>query len=107
MPTQPEAQLEEELIRQLVSLGYERIKISDSLQLESNLKKQLEAFNQCELTAKEFTSVINHLAKGTVFEKDHTLRDRFQLTKEDGTSVYLQFFDSENWPITFIRLPAR
>ncbi|WP_375577656.1 type I restriction endonuclease [Marivirga tractuosa] len=97
MPTQPEAQLEENLIQQLASLGYERVRVSDGIQLESNLKKQLEAFNDCQLSQKEFASILNHLAKGTVFEKAKTLRDRFQLTKEDGTTEYIQFFDSENW----------
>ena len=97
MSTQPEAQLEENLIQQLASLGYERVRVSDGIQLESNLKKQLEAFNDCQLSLKEFASILNHLAKGTVFEKAKTLRDRFQLTKEDGTTEYIQFFDSENW----------
>ncbi len=97
MTTQSEAILEEDLIKQLVSLGYERVKITDSLQLESNLKKQLEKFNNCQLTDKEFANIIIHLSKGSVFEKAHTLRDRLQLTREDGTSLYIQFFNSEDW----------
>ena len=36
------------------------------------------------------------LAKGNVFEKAKTLRDRFQLTKEDGTSFYVRFFNQED-----------
>jgi type I restriction enzyme R subunit len=40
---------------------------------------------------------LNHLAKGSVFEKAKTLRDRFHLSREDGTSFYVRFFNSEEW----------
>lgn len=61
----------------------------------SNLQSQLEIFNETTFTAKEFDAILNHLAKGNVFEKAKTLRDRFQLTKEDGTSFYVRFFNAE------------
>ena len=49
------------------------------------------------LTAGEFTKVLNHLTKSSgVFEKAKILRDRMKLPKEDGTTVYLEFFDSVN-----------
>ena len=61
----------------------------------ANLKAQLEAFNGQTLTAGEFSKVLNHLnRKAGVFEKAKTLRDRMKLTKEDGNTVYLEFFDS-------------
>jgi type I restriction enzyme R subunit len=97
MTKQAEAQLEENLIKQLVSLGYERIRLSDSLQLEDNLKKQLEQFNNCTLSDKEFATILNHLGKGNVFDKAHTLRDRFSIIREDEAPIYIQFFDSEDW----------
>ncbi|KVV16423.1 type I restriction endonuclease subunit R [Flavobacterium sp. TAB 87] len=96
MAHQSEAQLENNLIQQLIGLGYASVKIQDGDALVANLKKQLELFNQTSFTAKEFDAVLNHLAKGNVFEKAKSLRDRFQLTKEDGTSFYVQFFNSEN-----------
>lgn len=97
MAPQSEAVLEQELIRQLQSLGYSFTQIHDGDTLLSNLKSQLEHFNKTSFTTKEFDAILNHLAKGNVFEKAKTLRDRFNLTKEDGTSFYVRFFNNEDW----------
>jgi len=94
---QSEATLEKKLVNQLVGLGYAQVQIHDSEALLSNLQSQLEAFNKTTFTAKEFDAILNHLAKGNVFEKAKTLRDRFHLAKEDGTSFYVRFFDNEVW----------
>lgn len=96
MTRQSEAQLEEQLLVQLAGLGYTRVNIHDGDALLSNLKQQLEAFNGVTLSAKEFEAVLNHLSKGNVFEKAKTLRDRFNLTKEDGEKIYIRFFDHEH-----------
>jgi len=102
MSHQSEAILENNLIRQLVGLGYTSVKIPDGSSLVSNLKIQLEAFNEACYTDKEFDAILNHLAKGNVFEKAKTLRDRFSFTRDGltgspGEIVYVRFFDSENW----------
>lgn len=94
---QSEAKLESDLVRQLVGLGYESVQLHDSEGLLSNLQSQLEAFNKTSFTPKEFDTILNHLAKGNVFEKAKTLRDRFHLSREDGTSFYVRFFDNEVW----------
>ncbi len=94
---QSEALLESDLIKQLIGLGYASVVIYDGEALLSNLKTQLEIFNDTTFTAKEFGAILNHLAKGNVFEKAKTLRDRFQLTKENGESVYVRFFNNEDW----------
>ena len=101
---QSEAILENNLIKQLTGLGYDLIQIHDGEALLANLKAQLEAFNNTSFTSKEFGAILNHLAKGNVFEKAKTLRDRFHLVKEDGslpdgqgTSFYVRFFNSEDW----------
>ena len=96
MSHQSEATLENNLIKQLIGLKYSSVKIQDGDALVSNLKSQLEIFNETNFTPKEFDAVLNHLAKGNVFEKAKTLRDRFQLTKEDGTSFYVRFFNAED-----------
>ena len=97
MTKQSEAILENNFIKQLISVGYESVKIHDGDAFVSNLKSQLEAFNKTTFTAKEFDGILNHLAKGNVFEKAKTLRDRFVLNKEDGTSFYVRFFNNEDW----------
>lgn len=96
MAHQSEAQLENNLIKQLRDVGYASVQILDGNALVANLKTQLEVFNQTTFTTKEFDAVLNHLAKGNVFEKAKTLRDYYNLTKEDGTSFYVRFFNSED-----------
>ena len=104
MTKQAEALLEHNLIQQLIELGYVNIKVQDGNSLVVNLKYQLETFNNDSYSDKEFDSILNHLAKGNVFEKAKTLRDRYSFTRENGSStgsptqtVYVRFFDSENW----------
>lgn len=96
MSTQPEAKLEQELINQLVGLGYENIPINDEDSLLSNLKGQLEKFNNTSFSDKEFAAILNHLAKGNVFQKSKTLRDYYQLTRDNGDSFYVLFFNGED-----------
>lgn len=97
MRKQSEATLENNLIKQLCGLDYQAVKIPDGTALLTNLKAQLEAFNKTTYTTKEFDGILNHLAKGNVFQKAKTLRDRFSFTRENGDVCYVRFFDSENW----------
>lgn len=97
MSHQSEAILENNLIKQLIDLGYEAATVMDGDALVSNLKEQLEAFNKATYTDKEFDGILNHLAKGNVFQKAKTLRDRFSFNRENGEIAYVRFFDSENW----------
>jgi type I restriction enzyme R subunit len=97
MTIQAEVILENNLIKQLLEMGYASAKIPDGNALVSNLKSQLEAFNSTSYSAKEFDGILNHLAKGNVFQKAKTLRDRYSFTKENGEIAYVRFFDSENW----------
>lgn len=96
MTTQPEAILENDLVKQLAGQGYATVRISSEAELLTNLQEQLGAFNNTTFTTKEFEAILNHLSKATVFEKAKTLRDRFQLNRDDGSSFYVRFFDSEN-----------
>ncbi len=97
MSTQSEAVLEESLIKQLVDLEYEKVTIKDDKWLESNLKTQLEKHNKFTMSESEFKRVLNHLNKGSVFEKAMILRDKFVLPLDDGTTKYIEFLDSEHW----------
>jgi type I restriction enzyme R subunit len=94
---QPEAILEYNLIKQLKKLKYEPIEIKDDRILEQNLKTQIEKHNNTTLSDSEFKRILNHLSKGNVFEKAKILRDRFALTKDDGTTSYIEFLNSEHW----------
>ena len=97
MTRQSEQTLENNLVKQLQSLGHELVLIKDENELLANLKSQLEKHNKVQLSDKEFTKVLNHLNKGNVFERAKTLRDKMHLTKDDGTSAYIEFLDQEHW----------
>lgn len=97
MGTQSEYELEQELVEQLTGLGYAYVKVKDSDELLDNLKQELEAFNDHSYTDQEFNQILNHLSKGNVFEKAKTLRDRFALKREDEQTLYVRFFNSEDW----------
>ncbi|HJE03035.1 MAG TPA: type I restriction endonuclease subunit R [Aliarcobacter thereius] len=98
MNPQNEATLEENLIKQLQSLDYERVYIKDEKELLENLKKQLEIHNKTTLSQAEFQRVLNHLNKGDIFDKAETLRGKYALLKDDNkTTIYIEFLDSINW----------
>lgn len=97
MTKQSEALLENTLINQLIGLGYDNVIISDGETLVNNLKTQLEVFNTASFSNKEFETILNHLAKGNVFEKAKTLRGRFQFVNDKGEPTYIRFFNSEDW----------
>lgn len=94
---QSEAELEASLIERLTNLGYSRVNIHSLDALHANLKQQLEMHNGIVLSDGEFAKILNHLSKGTVFGRAKTLRDRFQLSRDDGSSTYIQFLDTEHW----------
>ena len=93
MAVQPEQVLEDNLVTQLVTLGYQVAKITDEKSLLANLKQQLEKLNNLKekLSDNEFKQVLNALSKGSVFEKAKTLRDRLQVNRDDGTALYIHF----------------
>lgn len=95
--TQAEQELENKLVDQLVSLGYEKVVIRDERYLLKNLKLQLEKHNNKTLSDSEFERVLNHLNRGTVFDRAAILRDKMLLKRDDDTSTYLEFLDVENW----------
>lgn len=95
--TQPEGELENKLIEALIKIGYKYVAIKDEAALVANLKKQIEKHNNVSLSDKEFAQVLNHLNKGNIWDKAKILRDKMQLTKEDGKSVYIEFLNTEGW----------
>lgn len=97
MTTQAELILENNLITQLKGLGYSYVAIKEEADLLKNLKEQLEKHNKVNLSEKEFSKVLNHLNKGNVFERSKILRDKMQLTRDDGSSLYLEFINMEHW----------
>lgn len=94
---QTEQQLENILIEQLGRLGFSQIVLKDSDEMIANLRSQLEKFNKTTFSDAEFKQILNHLNKGDRFRKAKILRDRFALSRDDGTKNYIQFFNMDRW----------
>ena len=95
--TQSEQELEQNLIQRLTGLGYEPVTLSNAAALTANLKTQLEKHNGIKLSDTEFKSILNHLDKGNVFDRAKRLRDKMELSRDDGTTFYLEFLNTEHW----------
>ena len=97
MTTKSERILENDLIKQLSGLGYERVSIKDNVALEANLKRQLERHNKRQFSDTEFQRILNHLNKGSVFDRAKTLRQKMALLQDDGETAYIDFLEIDNW----------
>jgi type I restriction enzyme R subunit len=95
--TETEAQLEAGLVERLTALGWAPVTLPDEAAMLANLKAQLEAYNQVQLSDPEFARVLNHLDRSSVFERAKILRDRYELTREDGSRLFLEFFNTREW----------
>lgn len=93
MTTQSEQALENNLIKQLQELGFERVFVNDEAGLIINLKHQLEKHNKIELSDNEFKQVLNKLKKGNIFEKATILRDKVDYIADDGRVKYIELID--------------
>ncbi|MFZ3501531.1 type I restriction endonuclease subunit R [Vibrio harveyi] len=95
MAYQSEQQLEDNLIAQLGTQGFEVIALRDNTALEANLKAQLEKVNECTLSDTEFRQVLGKLEKGNIFTKAKTLRDLLDVTLDNGDSRHLTLLFDE------------
>ena len=100
MTYQSEAALEAQFVEQLNNQGYSSVSVPDYNALLENFKVQFEAFNadklDSPLTGKEWERVFNHMLGKSIFQSAKILRDKFVLEREDGTKVYLAFFDADH-----------
>ncbi|KLN62180.1 deoxyribonuclease HsdR [Kiloniella spongiae] len=97
MNTQTEQQLENALIAQLQTLGWEKVSITDEEALVANLKAQLEKHNKVSISDFEFSQILNKIAKGNIFEKAKILRDKIDYTRDDGTTGYIDLINQIHW----------
>lgn len=102
MSYQSEAELESNLVKQLVNQGFNKVKIRDEEELKDNFRNELYEHNKVKLnnepfTDKEFERILRHVEGKTVFKSAMILRDKFELEREDGSRVYIELFDTRNW----------
>lgn len=97
MTSQPEQLLENNLVSQLVQLGYEKVLIKDETDLLNNLKLQLEKHNKITLSDNDFKQALNYINKGTIFERAKILRDRVPYTNDKGENKTLELINQVHW----------
>ena len=102
MSYQSEAQLEKNMISQLVRQGYEQVKIPDYDALLLNFRSQVNRFNQKKLEGKpltdiEFTRLLNLVEGKSIFVSAKVLRDKQIIEREDGTELYIELFNTREW----------
>lgn len=102
MSYQSEAQLEKNLIEQLVHQGYERVTIDDYDAILKNFKLQLNRFNEKKLngqplTDPEFSRFLTQIDGKSIFDSAKILRDKQVFQRDDGTEVYLELMNTRDW----------
>ena len=98
MTTQIEQILENELVEQLIGLGYEYLPIKEESDLVANFKRQLERLNGISLSETEMQRLLLQLNQGSIFERSKRLRaKKLELQKDDQETIYLSLWDQKNW----------
>jgi type I restriction enzyme R subunit len=98
MTSQSEQILEQNLISQLTSNGYDKVILKDEKDLLRNLKSQLEKHNNKIFSDSDFSQILNHLTKtNNVFEKAKVLRDKFSFRNDKNEVTYVEFINMEHW----------
>ncbi|ASA25665.1 type I restriction endonuclease subunit R [Paenibacillus donghaensis] len=102
MSYQSEAQLEKNLIDQLVNQNYERVTINDYDTMVANFRQQLNKFNEKKLngqplTDSEFSRFFTQIDGKSIFDSAKILRDKQVFQRDDGTEVYLELMNTREW----------
>ncbi|GAE26241.1 type I restriction-modification system [Halalkalibacter wakoensis JCM 9140] len=102
MAYQPEAELERNLLKQLVNQGYKAVKIADYDALLSNFKQQLNLFNKHKLNGQpltdiEFKRVLTLIEGKSIYDSAKILRDKQLIEREDGTQLYVELLNTKDW----------
>ncbi|SHJ66779.1 type I restriction enzyme, R subunit [Maribacter aquivivus] len=97
MTTQPEQILENNLVAQLVALGYKKVEIVDEVSMLSNLKVQLEKHNKVTLSEQDFKQILNYINKGSIFDRAKILRDRVPYVNDKGENRTIELINQIHW----------
>ncbi|MEB7413015.1 type I restriction endonuclease subunit R [Mammaliicoccus sciuri] len=102
MVYQSEFALENEMMEQLESNGYETVTIRNEQQLLDNFRailneRHADKFKDQPLTDKDFQRLLTMINGKSIFESARILRDKLPLKRDDETEEYLSFLDTKNW----------
>jgi type I restriction enzyme R subunit len=99
---QSEYGLEENVVKQLQDLGYERVLLRNETQLKENFRRILNERNADKLEGtpisdSEFKRIMIDISDKSVFESAQILRDKYVLERDDETKVYLSLMNIKKW----------
>jgi type I restriction enzyme R subunit len=99
---QSEYDLEENVVKQLQDLGYERVSLRNETQLKENFRRILNERNADKLEGtpisdSEFKRIMIDISDKSVFESAQILRDKYVLERDDETKVYLSLMNIKKW----------
>lgn len=102
MGYQSEYDLEENVVKQLQDLGYERVSLRNEAQLKENFRRILNERNADKLEGtpisdSEFKRIMIDISDKSVFESAQILRDKYVLERDDETKVYLSLMNIKKW----------
>ncbi|MDW4476310.1 type I restriction endonuclease subunit R [Staphylococcus saprophyticus] len=102
MGYQSEYDLEENVVKQLQDLGYERVSLRNEKQLKENFRRILNERNADKLEGtpisdSEFKRIMIDISDKSVFESAQILRDKYVLERDDETKVYLSLMNIKKW----------
>ncbi|RQM84184.1 restriction endonuclease subunit R [Staphylococcus xylosus] len=102
MGYQSEYGLEENVVKQLQDLGYERVSLRNEEQLKENFRRILNERNTDKLEGtpisdSEFKRIMIDISDKSVFESAQILRDKYVLERDDETKVYLSLMNIKKW----------
>lgn len=106
---QTEAELEAEMIRNLVSQGYERIKINSVEDLYINLKEQIERLNNINFTDNEWQRfLVEYLdtPNDSLVEKTRKIQENhiYDFIFDDGHLENIKIIDKKNIHNNFLQI---
>lgn len=106
---QSEAELERELIANLVAQGYERVKFTTSEELYGNLKTQIEKLNNVSFTKSEWDRFLTEYLdapKDGMIEKTRKIQEDYiyDFTFDDGHLQNIKIIDKNNIHNNFLQV---
>lgn len=106
---QSEAELERELIANLVSQGYERVKFTTSEELYANLKVQIEKLNDVSFSKSEWERFLTEYLdcpKDGMVEKTRKIQEDYiyDFTFDDGHLKNIKIIDKKNIHNNFLQV---
>ena len=103
MAYQSESALENKLIEQLVSKGYQWVpEVRSEATMIANFRTVLEKRNSANigeepLTNKEFERLMTQINGKSIFDSAKILRDKVLLKRDNGKNLYLELFNTKEW----------